>query len=164
MTDKRRQSSITSTVASAGNTIIAGGFVSAPVAVARHQVFEKEWSNVAQVVKIRRWVKKEEEEREEIVYALTNLPRAKAGARQLLEINQKHWSIENRLHYRRDVTLGEDACQVRKKNAPQALAALNGGILALMDWLSVRNVASQMRHFCAHPQEAIQLLLEKLSR
>jgi predicted transposase YbfD/YdcC len=129
-----------------------------------NQWFEKEWSNVAQVMKIRRWVKKGEEEREEMVYALTNLPRARAGAKRLLEINQKHWSIENRLHYRRDVTLGEDACQVRRKNAPQALAALNGGILALMDWLAVRNVASQMRHFCAHPQEAIELLLGKLSR
>jgi hypothetical protein len=49
--------------------------------------------------------------------------------------------------YRRDVTLGEDACQVRIQGAPQSLAALNGGILALMDWLDVNNVASQMRHF-----------------
>jgi hypothetical protein len=49
---------------------------------------------------------------------------------RLLELNQKHWSIENRLHYRRDVTLGEDACQVRIKGAPQVLAALNGGVLA----------------------------------
>ena len=49
--------------------------------------------------------------------------------------------------------LGEDACQVRMSGAPQALAALNGGVLALMDWLHVPNVASQMRHFCAHPME-----------
>ena len=38
------------------------------------------------------------------------------------------YTIENRLHYRRDVTLGEDACQVRVRGAPQALAALNGGV------------------------------------
>jgi hypothetical protein len=62
------------------------------------------------------------------------------------------------------VTLGEDACQVRIKGAPQALAALNGGVLALMAWLGVSNVASQMRHFCAHPHEALHLLLGKLSR
>ncbi|MFL5697623.1 MAG: ISAs1 family transposase, partial [Ktedonobacteraceae bacterium] len=61
-------------------------------------------------------------------------------------------------------TLGEDACQVRVKGAPQALAALNGGILAFMDWLQVTNVASQMRHFCAHPHHALQLLLGALSR
>ena len=38
------------------------------------------------------------------------------------------------------------------------------GVLALMDWLQVTNVASQMRHFCAQPHEALQLLLGKLSR
>ena len=46
----------------------------------------------------------------------------------------------------------------------QALATLNGGILALMDWLHVPNVASQMRHFCAHPTEALHLLCGKLVR
>jgi len=126
--------------------------------------FEKEWAGIAQIFRIRRYVKEEEKEREEIVYGFTNLPRKKANARRLLDLNQKHWSVENRLHYRRDVTLGEDACQVRIKNAPQALAALNGGVLACMDWLGVSNVASQMRHFCAQPQEALQLLLGKLSR
>lgn len=83
---------------------------------------------------------------------------------RLLALQQAHWRIENRLHYRRDVTLGEDACQVRITGAPEALAALNGGVLALMDWLQVPNVASQMRHFCAHPLEALHLLCSKLLR
>ena len=126
--------------------------------------FEREWAGIAQIFKIRRSVKKGEQEHEEIVYGFTNLPRQKAGAKRRLALNQKHWHIENRLHYRRDVTLGEDACQVRIKGAPQALAALNGGILALMDWLHVTNVASAMRHFCAHPREALHLLLGALSR
>lgn len=126
--------------------------------------FEKEWAGVAQIFKIRRRVKTRENEREEIVYGLTNVPRKQAGARRLLRLNQAHWAIENKLHYRRDVTLGEDACQVRINGAPLALAALNGGVLALMDWLRVKNVASALRHLCAQPQEALQLLLGKLSR
>jgi predicted transposase YbfD/YdcC len=126
--------------------------------------FENEWAGIAQIFVIRRFVKQGEKEREEIVSGFTNLPRKKANAKRLLELNQKHWRIENRLPSRRDVTLGEDACQVRVKGAPQALAALNGGILALMDWLEVSNVASQMRHFCAHPHEVLQLLLGGLSR
>ena len=126
--------------------------------------FEREWAGIAQVFKIRRWVKEKEKEREEWVYGFTNLPRSKASAKRLLELNQRHWSIENRLHYRRDVTLGEDASQIRVKGAPQTVAALNGGVLALMDWLGVSNVASQMRHFDAHPLEALRLLLTRLSR
>ena len=126
--------------------------------------FEKDWAGVAQVFKIRRTVTQGEEVREEIVYGFTSLNRKRANAKRLLDLNQKHWSIENRLHYRRDVTLEEDASQLRRENAPQTLAALNGAILALMDWLNVKNVAKQMRHFCAQPQEVLQLLLGKLSR
>ncbi len=48
--------------------------------------------------------------------------------------------------------------------APEALAALNGGVLALMDWLQVSNVASHMRHFWAQPEKALQLLCKKLLR
>jgi predicted transposase YbfD/YdcC len=126
--------------------------------------FEKEWAGLAQVFMIRRSVKEKGEERNEIVYGITNLPRKKADAKRLLEVNRKHWSIENRLHYRRDVTLGEDASQVRTHGAPEVIAALNGGLLALMDFMEVKNVAKQMRHFCAQPREALQWLLDKLSR
>jgi len=129
-----------------------------------HEWFETQWAGIAQVFRLRRQVKEGEQEREEIVSGVTNLPSKKANASRLLSLQQAHWRIENRLHYRRDVTLGEDACQVRMAGAPQALAALNGGVLALMDWLHVSNVASQMRHFCAHPVEALQLLCGKLLR
>jgi predicted transposase YbfD/YdcC len=120
--------------------------------------FETDWAGIAQVFRIRRGVTTKEKTREEIVYGLTNLPRKKANAQRLSLLEQEHWAIENKLHYRRDVSLGEDACQVRVAGAPPVLAALNGGVLALMDWLHVRNVASQMRRFCAKPHEALQLL------
>lgn len=126
--------------------------------------FQQEWAGIAQVFMIRRTVRIKEEERVETVYGLTNLPRKKADARCLLELNRKHWRIENRLHYRRDVTLREDASQVRSCGAPEVVAALNGGLLALMDFMEVKNVAKQMRHFCAQPKEALQWLLGKLSR
>jgi len=126
--------------------------------------FEKDWAGIAQVFMIRRTIKEKGKERIEIVYGITSVPRKKADAKRLLELNRKHWYSENRLHYRRDMTLREDASQMRMSGVPEVLAALNGGILALMDWLGVRNVVKQMRHFCAQPQEALQLLLGKLSR
>jgi predicted transposase YbfD/YdcC len=129
-----------------------------------NEFFEKDWPGIAQVWMIKRTVKEKGEERIEIVYGMTNLPRKKADAKRLLQLNRKHWAIENRLHHRRDVTLGEDASQVRTKGAPQVLAALNGGILALMDFLGVKNVAKQMRYFCEYSRDALQLLLGKLSR
>ena len=126
--------------------------------------FEPEWAGIAQVFLIRRTVKAKGTERVELVYGMTSLPRKKADAKRLLDLNRKHWWIENRLHYRRDVTLGEDASQVRSQGAPEVVAALNGGLLALLDFQGVKNVAKQMRHFCAHPRDALHLLLGKLLR
>ena len=126
--------------------------------------YAKDWAGIAQVFMIRRTVVEKGEERIQIVYGITNLSRKSADAEHLLKLNQKHWSVENRLHHRRDVTLGEDASQVRIKGAPETLAVINSGILALMDYLGVKNVASQMRHFDYHYREAIQLLLGKLKR
>jgi hypothetical protein len=56
--------------------------------------FEREWAGMAQIFKIRRSVTEKEKQREEIVYGLTNLPRKKASARRVLELNQQHWCIE----------------------------------------------------------------------
>jgi predicted transposase YbfD/YdcC len=53
-------------------------------------------------------VKQQGKERTEIAYGITTIPKEKADAERLLELNRNHWSIENRLHYRRDVTMGED--------------------------------------------------------
>ena len=72
------------------------------------------------------------------------------------------YTIENRLHYRRDVALAEDACQVRKGRAPHALAVFNSFVLALFDSCGVTNVKQQMRRMDAQPLLAAQLLLKSL--
>ncbi len=126
--------------------------------------FEREWVGIAQVFMIKKTVKEKGEETKKTFYGITSVPRKHADAEHILDLKREHWFIENRLHYRRDVTLGEDASQVRSHGAPEVIAALNGGLLALLDFLGVRNVAKQMRHYCAQPREALQLLLGELSR
>jgi hypothetical protein len=96
------------------------------------------------------------------VYGITSLSPSQADPQRLISLLRGHWAIENRLHWRRDVTLREDACQVRKGCAPRVLAVLNSFLLALFDWLSVRNVASQMRLFDAQPFLALSLLIRPL--
>ncbi|SEG96083.1 Predicted transposase YbfD/YdcC associated with H repeats [Nonomuraea solani] len=51
------------------------------------------------------------------VYAITNLLAWQAGPADLATWIRGHWSIENRLHYVRDVTYGEDHSQIRTGNA-----------------------------------------------
>lgn len=120
------------------------------------------WAGVAQVFRLTRTVHEDGKTRTEVVYGITSLAPAHASAARLLELVRAHWSIENRLHWRRDVTLREDHCQVRKGTAPRTLAVLNSFLLALLDFLGVRNVAQQTRLFDAHPLLAIRLLLGSL--
>ncbi len=75
---------------------------------------------------------------------------------------RRHWAVENELHWRRDVTLGEDGCQSRTGKVPQMLATLNNVVLALMEMLAVSNVAAKMHEFAAFPEQALQLLLSGL--
>ena len=88
-----------------------------------------------------------------------NLSRFQAPAPRMLQLNRNHWCIENRLHYRRDVSLGEDRCQTRTGAAPGMLACLNSALLSLMDRLGIHNVARQARFFDARVDQAVQALL-----
>ena len=78
---------------------------------------------------------------------------------RMLALVREHWAIENKLHYRRDVSLGEDACQTRTGPVPGLLAQLNSIVLSLMDRAGVRNVAQQIRYFDAHIEQALALVL-----
>ncbi len=63
----------------------------------------------------------------------------------MLTLARGHWGIENRLHYVRDVTLGEDASRVRTGAAPQVLAALRNAVLALLRATGATNIAATLR-------------------
>ena len=126
-----------------------------------HDWFENQWRGIEQVFRLERTTSllKTGEIRRQIVYGLRSLSMSQAPAQRVLELVRQHWKIENRLHWRRDVTLGEDACQTRTGAVPSLLARLNCTVLSLMDRLGVHNVARQVRYFDAEPEQAIQLLL-----
>jgi predicted transposase YbfD/YdcC len=90
-----------------------------------------------------------------ITYAVTSLSRRQAMPEHVEHLWRGHWSIENRNHYVRDETLGEDRCQVFAGQAPRALAALRSGILALIRTKPWRCVPQALRHYAAHPRKAL---------
>ena len=69
----------------------------------------------------------------ETVYGITSLSVEHADATRLLALTRGHWGIENGLHYKRDVTLGEDASRVRLGAAPQVMASLRNSIIHRLD-------------------------------
>lgn len=120
------------------------------------------WPSVGQVFQVERTVWERGQMRQETIWGITSLSPQQATPLRLLQLIRRHWAIENRLHWRRDVSLREDHCQVCKGAAPLVLAALNNTILAILDFLRVRNVPQQMRVFDAQPQRAVRLLLGSL--
>ena len=89
---------------------------------------------------------------------ITSLPPERAGPADSLRLSRAHWAIENRLHYVRDVTLGEDASHIRSGVAPQAMAALRNLIVAVLQRAGLSNRAAGLRQFAWHPDQAAQAL------
>ncbi|HEX5504572.1 MAG TPA: ISAs1 family transposase, partial [Thermomicrobiales bacterium] len=96
--------------------------------------------------------------RQEVRYALTSLAPGEAAPAQLEALWRGHWTIENRVHYVRDVTMGEDAGQQRTGHAPQALAALRNGVLNALRGRGWGSVADALRHYGAYAPRALRLV------
>lgn len=118
-----------------------------------------EWRDAAQVFLLERWVTRQGKTTYESVCGLTSLAADKASPAQLLALVRTHWHIENRCHWRRDATLGEDRCTVRQARVATVLAVLNSAILALLDCLKITNARMARRAFDAHPHTALALLI-----
>jgi predicted transposase YbfD/YdcC len=94
----------------------------------------------------------------EVVYGVTSLAGEQASAKRLLGLVREHWRIENCLHWVRDMTLGEDACRVRKGSAPQVLAAVRNAVIHLLAGVEASSYAAAIRRLNNHPEEALALL------
>ena len=100
--------------------------------------------------------------RHDVRYFLSSLP-AMTPPTALLAFIRQHWYIENRLHWPRDVTLGEDACQVRVGHAPQALAALRNAVVGLLHRPVHANCAAIIRAYAWSPPSHLFRLLGLLT-
>jgi len=116
-----------------------------------------EWPGVQQVVRVERVCVRRGQTTRQVRYAITSLGPAVAAA-TLLGYVRNHWAIENRLHWVRDVTMGEDASQVRSGAAPQILAALRNTVLGLLRGAGWTNIAAALRHYAWQPQAALAVL------
>lgn len=57
-----------------------------------------------------------------------------------------HWTIENRLHWVRDVTFDEDRCQIRRGAGPQVMATLRNLAISLLRLAGAPFIAPALRH------------------
>lgn len=119
-----------------------------------------QWPGVQQVFRLERRtiIKKSGRVRTQIVYGLTSLSSQQADATALLKLTRQHWHIENKSHYIRDVTFGEDASMVRKGNLPQMMAALRNCALTLIRLHPFRFIPDAFDFFATHPFMALEAI------
>jgi predicted transposase YbfD/YdcC len=118
------------------------------------------WPGIGQILRrtCERLVIKTGKRSIEVSYALTNLGPEEARAAELEGLWRGHWTIENRKHYVRDVTLGEDQGQAYRGNTAQVLAALRNGLIDLMRAHGWSNLADALRHYGASVRRVLALI------
>jgi predicted transposase YbfD/YdcC len=82
---------------------------------------------------------------DEVEFGIASLSRAEASPARLLEIRRAHWGIETGSHYRRDITLKEDATRMTVGNLAKVMACINNLILALIKQAKFHNAAQARR-------------------
>lgn len=84
------------------------------------------------------------EQSEEYSWYATSLVAEEASAEQLAQFIRGHWAAcENGAHYRRDVSLGEDACRISGRSAAQAMASLRNLVLGLFELQKAQTKTSE---------------------
>ena len=110
-----------------------------------------DWPAVQQVIELERQVIqcKTGEITSETVYGISSCNPKLVSANQLLTWTQLYWGIENGLHYRRDITLREDATRITSSKLAEIMATINNFIIGVVKKLGFDNLASARRKFNA---------------
>ena len=99
---------------------------------------------------------------DEIGYYATSVADRELTNDELLNVIRGHWSaVENGVHYRRDVSFGEDACRVTNRKAAHALATLRNLAIGLYEIQCARERvdASGLKSWCRRMTVATALKL-----
>ena len=83
----------------------------------------KAWAGLQTIAMVRRQRQTGDCLSSEDSYYLSSVPLS-TGAEVIAHAVRRHWAVENELHWSLDVGFREDACQVRKDNAPANFACL----------------------------------------
>jgi hypothetical protein len=107
------------------------------------------WPYLAQTFQVIRISRRGRRRTREVRYGITSVPATVANAMQGLGWVRGYWQIEHGLHYRRDVTLAEDASLVQRGQAPQVLATLNNCVCSVTAQAGVSNLTALQRLMAA---------------
>ena len=91
-------------------------------------------------------------------YGITSLTPEKASAEDLLKIRRGHWTIENKLHWVRDVIFEEDASHARTGSIPHVMAALRNTAISILRFDGRKKISKTLRQLADTPKLAVNLI------
>jgi len=92
------------------------------------------------------------------VLGVTSLSSREAAAEHLATYVRGHWSIENKIHWVRDVTFREDASQVKTRSRPRIMATLRNLVIGLIRQAGHTRIAATIRKIKNSPPLLLAIL------
>lgn len=121
---------------------------------------ETDWPGLSQVYEyhIERHYTQTGEITHQKQYGITSLLPEKASAEDLLKLRREHWTIENKLHWVRDVIFDEDASQARTGSIPHVMAALRNTAISVLRFAGRTKLSQTLREFADSPKLTVNLI------
>lgn len=115
----------------------------------------KGWNGIKRFVKVRRWGTRENKPFEEVSFYALSKPLN--SARIVAKAVQGHWSVENNLHWVKDVNLGEDDMSLRTPHTATILAYLNNAAFNLLQSQGIKPTKDNFAKFSNKVNELYKL-------
>jgi len=120
-------------------------------------LIERYVTRTIRVKKGKRWVRKQVKSAV-AVFIITSLDAREAAPVHLAGYVRGHWTIENKVHYVRDVTFREDASRVRTGPRPRIMATLRNLVIGLIRQAGYTKIAATIRKIKHDPALLIAVL------
>ncbi len=116
----------------------------------------KDWVGLRRLVRVKRQGTRQGNPYQQVNYYISSLA---TTARQFAGAIQNHWSIENQLHWVKDVVLDEDACPIKLGNAPANWGLIRSWAVNLFRLQGETSITKAQRRV-AHDIDALILLIQ----
>jgi hypothetical protein len=100
----------------------------------------------------------------EVVHGVTSLSAPQATAQEIAGRVQKHWRIENRVHWPRDAVFGEDVQGAWVGAGPRSMAIVRNLVLALVRLAGVGQIRRLTESVAADRMRILPVLAAALER
>jgi len=105
---------------------------------------DSQWHGLQSLISVHRKVETPKKTIQETAFFISSLP-GSTPAQVFGQGIRSHWSIENSLHYVKDVTLNEDASRIRTKQAPENISLIRNIVLNILNKNGYTNKAQASR-------------------